>query len=70
MFNFVEFYYWKDELLDLIGNILYYISPAVLLLPTLKKDLGRVPKIVLSILCVLAILHLLGFWGMEILYEH
>ena len=57
-------------MLDLIGNILYYTSPAVPLLPTLKKDLGRVPKIVLSILCVLAILHLLGFWGMEILYEH
>ena len=54
----------------MIGNIPYYISPAVLLLPTLKKDLGRVPKIVLSIFCVLAILHLLGFWGMEILYEH
>ena len=70
MFNFVEFYYWKNELLDLIGNILYYISPAVLLLPTLKKDLGRVPKIVLSIFCVFAILHLLGFWVMEILYDY
>ena len=57
-------------MLDLIGNILYYTSPAVPLLPTLKKDLGRVPKIVLSIFCVLAILQLLEFWGMEILYEH
>ena len=70
MFNFVEFYYREDELLDLIGNILYYISPAVLLLPILEKDLGRIPKIVLTIFCVFAILHLTGFWVMEILYEH
>ena len=28
MFNIVEFYYRKYELLDLIGNIPYYISPS------------------------------------------
>ena len=68
MFNFVEFYFRKDKLSDLIGNILYYISPAVLLLPTLKKHLERVPKIVLPIFYVLEILHLPWFWVMEILY--